>query len=405
MKNKKAYNIYLLYSFATALFFALVFTVNMYYFVTVARLDPLQLVLVGTALELSVFIFEIPTGVVADSYSRRLSVIIGMFLIGIGFVTTALFPSFIPILLAQLFWGVGYTFTSGAQQAWITDEIGEEYATHAFLRGSQFEQIGALLGTGLSVLLAAVYLTLPILTGGIMFFILGIFLIVVMPEDGFTPTPTTERNSWQHLASVFKQGFGMVSRRPALLAILGVGFFYGLYSEGDDRLWTASLLERFQFPPMFNLPDVTWFGILAALALIFSAAGTEILQRRLKDPQPAVLARTLMIVSALLVASLVGFVLTGSFVLAVVLYLAISILRTLASPLYTSWVNHRLDSQVRATVISMSSQVDALGQISGGPVIGVIARQTSIGTGMLISSLLLSPVLLLLMKQVKAKEA
>ena len=39
---------------------------------------PLQLVLVGTTLELACFLFEIPTGIVADLYSRRLSVVIGV---------------------------------------------------------------------------------------------------------------------------------------------------------------------------------------------------------------------------------------------------------------------------------------------------------------------------------------
>jgi uncharacterized membrane protein YczE len=59
-------------------------TVNLVFMVTVAGLDPLQMVLVGTALELSAFLFEIPTGVVADAVSRKVSVIIGHALIGLG---------------------------------------------------------------------------------------------------------------------------------------------------------------------------------------------------------------------------------------------------------------------------------------------------------------------------------
>ena len=109
-----------------------IFTASSIYQVTVAGLTPLQLVLVGTTLELSVFIFEIPTGVVADVYSRRLSIIIGMFLIGLGFLVEGTFPIFWAILLAQVLWGVGYTFTSGATEAWITDEIGEAAAGQGF---------------------------------------------------------------------------------------------------------------------------------------------------------------------------------------------------------------------------------------------------------------------------------
>ena len=56
------------------------------YHLEVVQLDAFQLVLVGTVLETSCFLFEIPTGVVADLYSRRRSVLIGMFLYGLGFL-------------------------------------------------------------------------------------------------------------------------------------------------------------------------------------------------------------------------------------------------------------------------------------------------------------------------------
>ena len=101
------------------------------------KLDPLQLVLIGTVLELSVFLFEIPTGVVSDLKSRKLSIIIGYILIGIGFLIEGLFPYFITVLVAQIAWGIGYTFTSGSQQAWIADEIGEERASLAFIKGAK----------------------------------------------------------------------------------------------------------------------------------------------------------------------------------------------------------------------------------------------------------------------------
>jgi DHA3 family tetracycline resistance protein-like MFS transporter len=67
-------------------------TVAAIYRIDLAALDPLELVLVGTVLELSVFLFEIPTGVVADVYSRRLSIAIGLLLTGVGFAVEAARP-------------------------------------------------------------------------------------------------------------------------------------------------------------------------------------------------------------------------------------------------------------------------------------------------------------------------
>src|SRR5512136_3456728 len=134
MRKMGAYPLYLMMEGATALLMTMIFTASSIYQVSMVGLSALQLVLVGTTLEAAAFIFEVPTGVVADVYSRRLSVIIGMFLIGLGFIVEGSFPLFLPILLAQVLWGLGYTFTSGATQAWITDEIGEAAAGKAFLR-------------------------------------------------------------------------------------------------------------------------------------------------------------------------------------------------------------------------------------------------------------------------------
>src|SRR5512137_1974460 len=117
IKKTNALQFYLFMETASSLFYFLAFTAMSLYEIRVAGLSPLQLVLVGTTLELSVLLCEVPTGVVADVYSRRLSIVIGFFLVGLGFLLEGLVPLFVPILLAQVLWGLGYTFTSGATQA------------------------------------------------------------------------------------------------------------------------------------------------------------------------------------------------------------------------------------------------------------------------------------------------
>ena len=128
-----AYKLYLGLQFFTGLFFSMIFVVASLYEATVAGLTGTQLVLVGTTLELTVLLFEVPTGIVADAYSRRLSIIFGYLLMGLAFLVEGYFPVFSMILLTQVLWGIGYTFTSGATQAWLSDEIGEENANRAFL--------------------------------------------------------------------------------------------------------------------------------------------------------------------------------------------------------------------------------------------------------------------------------
>jgi MFS transporter, DHA3 family, tetracycline resistance protein len=101
-KRLPAYRVYLIYSCSMALLFAMLSTVSGVYQVKVAHFDPLQLVLVGTALEASTFLFEVPTGIVADVYSRRLSIIVGVVLTGAGFLLWGAFSLFWTIVAAQV---------------------------------------------------------------------------------------------------------------------------------------------------------------------------------------------------------------------------------------------------------------------------------------------------------------
>jgi DHA3 family tetracycline resistance protein-like MFS transporter len=75
------------------------------------------------------------------------------------------------------------------------------------------------------------------------------------------------------------------------------------------------------------------------------------------------------------------------------LYLVIDTLRDIRSPLQATWVNQKLDSKVRATVHSMFGQVDAIGQMMGGPIVAAIAAVSSAVASLVTSSLLLTPAL------------
>ena len=390
-----AYRAYLLLEGGKAALFSMIFTASSIYQVSVAGLTPLQLVLVGTMLEAAVLVFEVPTGVVADVYSRRLSIIIGMVLVGLGFILEGSIPLFSSILLAQVIWGLGYTFTSGATQAWITDEIGEAAAGQAFLRSAQIGQIAALAGIAAAVLIGGMAVSLPIVSGGALMILLGVFMALFMPETGFTKAVQGERSTWQNLVHTFRQGVGMVRRRPALLTILGIGLFYGLYSEGYDRLWTKQMVDGIGFPALAGLAPVAWLGMMRAGGMLLSAGATGIIRPRIRTDDHHSVAHALTWITGCLVAGLVVFALVGSFVPALLAFWLIYIARSLIEPLYTAWVNQRLDARVRATVISMSGQVDAIGQIVSGPLVGLVGSLFSVQAAIALSGLILSPVLLL----------
>lgn len=396
IKKHDPYKVYLFIEAASSLLFSLAFTTMSLYEVTAARLSPLQLVLVGTTLEISVMLFEVPTGVVADVYSRRLSVIVGYFLIGMGFLVEGLFPIFLPILLAQVLWGLGYTFTSGATQAWISDEIGEERANKAFLRANQVGLAGGLGGMLIAVLIGSfTSVNIPILLSGILRILMGLVLVFIMTEHHFKPAPKEDRTNFQHMVDTFKDGLSTVRARPRLLTILGVGLFYGLYSEGFDRLWVKHLLTDFSLPVLFSQNEVAFFGLLRAAGMLLSIAATNFVEKRLDTSKPQAIGGAMLTATTLIAAGLIGFAVSPFLGLTLGIYLLIDVMRTVAGPLYTAWVNQKLDSSVRATVLSMSSQVDAIGQIGSGPAVGLIANLISVKAAITVSGLLLTPALVL----------
>src|SRR4051794_38575163 len=121
----RAYRVYLFISAVSAFGWACAYTLNLVYQLKTVGLGPLQLVLAGTALEVVCLVAQVPTGIIADLYSRRLSVIIGFVLIGVGSLIEGLVPAFGAILVATAVWGVGSTCVDGALEAWVTDEVGE----------------------------------------------------------------------------------------------------------------------------------------------------------------------------------------------------------------------------------------------------------------------------------------
>jgi DHA3 family tetracycline resistance protein-like MFS transporter len=385
--------VYLFIEFSASAFFAMMFVVTSLYEATVAGLTPVQLILVGTALEISAFVFEIPTGVVADVYSRRLSIIIGYVLMGLGFLVEGLFPSFIPILLAQVIWGLGYTFTSGATQAWITDEVGEEEANKLFLRATQVGLVASLVGTGLAMLVGANNIALPIQVGAIGLTLLGVTLTIIMPETGFHPTPREDRDTWRHMWHTFRQGVDAVRASPRLVNIVFVGLFFGIYSEGFDRLWVKHLLDTFDLPIIFGANQVAFFAILQLIGAILTIFVVRFVGKRVDTSSPLAIGRATLIVTGCISIAMLGFALSPILLLSLGLYLVIDALRNIHGPLQAAWVNQKLDSKVRATVHSMFGQVDAIGQMMGGPIVAAIAAFGSAVASLVTSSLLLTPAL------------
>ena len=399
---RRAYTVYLAQEAAGSFFFMMVVTASGLFMIQVARLDALQLVLVGTALELSAFIFEVPTGVLADTVSRRLSVILGTALVGIGFIVWGALPLFATILAGQVLWGLGSTFMSGATEAWIADETGNRETGQVYMRAAQLGWASAAAGILVSVPLAAVWgLQAPILVGGAGYLVTAAALLVVMPEKHWTPVPRGDRSVGRAMVDTLRAGVRTVQALPALLTILAITFIAGAGSEAFDRLRELHILANFALPSVPSVPTIFWFGLINLIGLLASVAAVEVARRRVDTESHIATARALLWMQVVVIAAVVGFGLAVSFEMAAVAYLVARVVRRMAQPITAAWVNLGLTSDVRATVLSMNAQSDALGQIAGGPLLGWLAVAGGTRWAMVAVALILAPSLYLYLRTIR----
>lgn len=389
MNNEK---IYYIISSLRSLFFQMTFTVTAIYYIMYANLNPLEMVLVGTILEGTVFIFETPTGYLADRVSRKLSVCIGILIIGLAFTIQSMFPNFIIIALVQIFWGLGWTFISGAESAWIADETENQKLDEVFMNGAKYSSIGSFIGIIISIFISLnISIKITLLLAGICLVFLSIWSIFNMKEKNFQPLTNKSGIKSNCFFSALGSGIKKVKYNNLLLLIAFITLFLGLSSEGFDRLWEMHLLKGFN---LSEIQSIYVVGILYAISHLLNTLLIKLMENKLNKS----MNKLLLIINVFLIISILIFSISSNFLLAAVMYIISSSLRLINSTLFNIIINQNLESEGRATILSQFGQLDAVGQIAGGPITGIAANSFGISAGIGFTAILLMPVLILVHK-------
>jgi DHA3 family tetracycline resistance protein-like MFS transporter len=176
--------------------------------------------------------------------------------------------------------------------------------------------------------------------------------------------------------------------------IVAITFFGGMWSEAMDRLWEAHFLIDIGLPGFAGLDPIAWFGVLAAGSLLLALVVAQPLVPRFERLGRDGMARLLLALDATLIAGTLVFAFAGSFALAVAALWTVDVARSLSYPVYDTWLNASIeDSNVRATVISITNLGDSAGQWGGGPVLGAIGSAYSIRAALAAGALALAPAL------------
>jgi len=353
------------------------------YLVVEADLNAFQLVFIGTAQGITALAFEVPTGVMADTISRKWSIVIAHVLTGTGMLATGLVTDFPALVMTQMLWGLGWTFTSGAEVAWLTDELDRPDRVAGVLTASaRWQQVGAAIGmVGFGALAWATDLATSIVTSGLAMLMLGLFVVARFTEHRFTPT---RERRWRESMSIFRRGFALARRDHEILLVFAATLLVNGAAEGFGRLFPKRLVEL-GFP---EKPDpIVWFTALGLVTLAVGALALRIVEARIDGVGGA----RRLYAAACFIGALGLIVLahapddaTGMAGVLLVAGIAWPVTRCVS----VIWVNRRTTSDVRATVQSFLAQAEYLGEISLGITLGILAQATSITIAMMGSCVL-----------------
>ena len=394
-RKPSAQNIYYIYFGISSFLLTLVTSISEIYYINVVNMNAFQLVLVGTVLEIADFIFEIPTGIMADTKGRKPAIITGAVITGLSFILEGAFPIFATVLVSQVLWSLGYTLISGSDSAWIADEIGGQKVELVFIKGAQIGQASTIVGLIAGAALATVKISLPIIVGGVLFIFLGLYLSFYMSETNFKVIEFEEVNPFKKMFSCFEKSIREISRSKILIIIIAIAAFEGLYSEGFDRLWTMHFLKDITIPSI-GISYIVWFSIINSATMFLSIFVMEVIKRKFKKEEKLTMLWTLSLISFIMMVSVIVFAFSGNFVLALLSYFSCRIMRDVHDPVYSAWINQNINEPaLRATILSTQSQVSAAGQVVGGPIVGAVATVLSVGFGIALSGAFVMPMVIL----------
>lgn len=361
-----------------------------------AGLDIFQVMLTNAAFTLGMVVFEIPTGVVADTLGRRVSLVLCLATL---LVSTLLYVAtgwwhwgFWAFMGTSVLLGLGYTFYTGALDAWVVDALKASGFTEpletVFAKGQMVFGVAMLVGTLGGGALGQIHLAIPYLARAATFLPLLGLAWLAMREIGFTPRALEWRRVPEEMRRVFVEGltYGLHHRvvRPVMLAsLVNMSFMiFGFYSW---QRYFLDLLGR----------ELVWVsGVIAALTSLAMILGNVLvgpLRRVIATRTGLMIGSSLVQTVTVVLCGALGLLLPSpaSFLPVVALYLVYGIAMGACTPVKQGYLNAHIPSAQRATIISLDSLFADMGGVVGQSGWGYLAKMRSIGEAWMYSGVTL----------------
>jgi MFS family permease len=364
-----------------------------------AGLDLFEVFIANAAFTAGMVVFEIPTGILADAGGRRRSFLLSTVTLAIGTLgyvgSAAVGAGLVPFVIASLVLGLGFSFYSGAVEAWLVDALGatafEGQLDRVFARGAMVAGAAEIVGSVGGGLLGSIDLALPFLVRAALLAMLFFVALASMREIGFTPRAVTFTALPAEMNRVLQSSLAIGWRNRSVRLLMMVSLVHGAYLIWGYYAWQPYFLELLR-------RDAVWVaGIVAASIALATMVGNALVDYFANFCGK----RTTLLLAAavVLAAATIAVGLVDSFWSAVLLFLLSMGATGVLAPVQQAYLHSLVPSAERATAVSFVSLMGSAGGVAGSLGLGYLSSARSLATGYVaggIVSLLALPALILL---------
>jgi MFS family permease len=350
-------------------------------FLLKAGLNIFQVFIVNAIFSAGMTVFEFPTGVLADTRGRRISFLLSTLILAggtLGYVLGAQMPGkLLALSVASIVMGLGYTFYSGAVEAWLVDALNasgyQGSLDRVFARSSLISGAAMLAGTVSGGVLGDQNLAIPYLLRAAMLILLFGLAFFTMHDIGFQPKTISFQEIPREMQSIARLSLQLGWKKPGvrflmLMSFVQTGFsFWGFYA------WPPYFLA------LYGREAVWISGVVAALIALATMGGNSLVEW---------LARfcgkrtTLMLWPAgISTLAIIAVGLVHSFFPAVLLLLISMVAQGVITPVQQAFMHQMIPSKQRAAIVSFNSMIGNGGGILGQTGLGYLSQVNSIAAG------------------------
>ncbi|MHA1583667.1 MAG: MFS transporter [Promethearchaeota archaeon] len=380
-KDKRGYrrNIPILYILNTMVSLHFFGSVMIAFFEDWGGIDFAQIMLLESLFTGAIFVFEIPTGTIADKFGRKISMNLGFIVNAFAVLVYVSFPNFYIFATGEVIWALSVALQSGAYEAMVYDtliELGEEKRSKKiFSRMKSFGLGSMMIGTISGAWIASVWSLQATMFISVFPLLIAFVLSFMLKE------PTVHQKSHQDKPWViFKKGFHNIKENRELRNLIADSVILSIIAYYIIWLWQERLLQM--------EVNMAYFGLIQAGMILF-----QIIFLNMIIPMEKLLGSKKGVVQGSGVAIGIGFILFGAFTQSWIVIAGALIAAGFGMSrrvLLENYMQKHIPSEQRATTLSTVSMFRMLLLMLINPLVGVLTQLSivwvSIGLGILAMS-------------------